>query len=119
MPSVSSRSWLNREPMTAAALKRALGRRVQAVDARGDGGLQRGWHADLGSVGRRHVGAAVARAAHRARPVRAPSPRRKTDYRRPARRSWWPTRRPRGRGPSSSVTSAAVSESLSGARAML
>ena len=36
------------------------------------------------------------RAAHHARPVRARSPRRKTDYRRPSRRSSGPARQPRG-----------------------
>ena len=65
------------------------------------------------------VGAAAARAARRARPVRARSPRRRTDYRRPSRRSRRPSAPTEGSGPSSSATSAAVSESLSGARAIV
>ena len=76
--------------------QRAFGFRVEPVDARGDGRLQRGRHTHLGSLCRRHVCAAAPRAAHRARPVRARSPRRKTDYRRPSRRSSGPARRPRG-----------------------
>ena len=59
MPSAFSRSRPNREPMTAAALKRALRVRVEPVDARGDGRLHRGRHADLGSADRRDVGAAL------------------------------------------------------------
>ena len=55
IPSTVSRSRSNREPITAAALKRALGFRVESVDARGDGGLQRGRHAHLSNLCRRHV----------------------------------------------------------------
>ena len=60
------------------------------IDARGDGRLQRGRHTHLSNLCRRYVCAAAPRAAHRARPVRARSPRRKTDYRRPSRRSSGP-----------------------------
>jgi len=38
----------------------ALGFRVEAVDAGGDGRLQRGWHADLSSLRRRNVCARLA-----------------------------------------------------------
>ena len=59
MPSGCNRSRLNLEPMTAAALKRALGCRVKAVDAGGNGRLHSGGHADLGSADRRNVAAAL------------------------------------------------------------
>ena len=96
MPRVSSRSAAEPCADDRRRAQGALGRRVKAVDARGDGRLQRGRHADLASLDRRNVGAAACRAAHPARPVRAPSPRQRTDYRRPSRRSSGPARKPRG-----------------------
>ena len=78
-----------------------------------------GGHADLSQRPTvRNVGGAVCRAGRRARPVRAPSPRRRTGCRQPFRRSWGPTPPTEESEPKSSLTSAAVSGSLSGARAI-
>ena len=74
--------------------------RVEPVDARGDRRLQRGRHTHLRSLRSRGM-RPLPRAAPRARPGRARSPRRRTDYRRPARRSSVPLRRPRDPRPSS------------------
>ena len=76
--------------------QRAFGFRVEPIDARGDGRLQRGGHTHLSSLCRRHVCAAAPRAARHARPDRARSPRRKTDYRRPCSTIVWPSCADRG-----------------------
>ena len=89
------------------------------IDARGDGRLQRGRHTHLSNLCRRHVCARLP-AQHTTLGQFAHDllgEKRITGG--PARRSSGPARRPRGPARAAPTTSAAVSESLSGARAMV
>ena len=98
--------------------QRALGFRVEPVDARGDGRLQRDRHAHLSNLCRRHVCARLA--AQYATLGQFPH-----DLLGEKRITGGPLGdllaqcANRGSGPISSETSAAVSESLRGARAMV
>ena len=91
-PSAASRSRLNRDPMTAAAPSVCLAAgprrsmRAAMVACSVAGTL------DLGDIGRRHRSRRARRAARRVRPVHARSPRRRTGFRRHARRFSWPIR---------------------------